>query len=740
MTRDHPPGTRDPSRTALERPLRVALAGNPNSGKTSLFNALTGGHHHVGNYAGVTVEKKSGRCRFAGRALELVDLPGTYSLTSYSPEERIAEEELLRGDFDVVVAVVDSTSLKRSLVLVAQLMQLGANPVLCLNMSDEAERGGQRLDRALLSRLLGFPVVATVGHRGLGVVELQQAILHAADDPVTRSRLVLGERLDRALAAIAARLPETARIAPEQRSWVATRLLCDDQAITARVDAGGRAVAAVAEAAAQRSAIVAETGLDASLFVTERYYGFVDGLLREVVTQRSRADARATSDAIDAVLANRVLGLPVFFLVMYLVFWVTFELGDVPVGWLEAGFDWLGSTIGGSWPAATAPHLRSLVIDGLIHGVGGVVVFVPNIVLLFLCLALLEDTGYMARAAFLVDRGMHRFGLHGRSFIPMMTGFGCSIPGIMATRTLENERDRLTTMLVLPLMSCGARLPIWMLLIPAFFPPALRAPALWGIYMVGIALALVLALVLRRSILRGEDAPFVMELPPYRLPTPRAVAMKMVERSWLYLRKAGTIILGISILLWVVTAYPKQQHHAIDAAVDSGQVMVVDSSAHADRDQVAPPTVPAGVRVITPAERDRIRASEDLEHSIAGRIGAALEPVIRPLGFDWKIGTALIGAFAAKEVFVSQMGIVYALGDADQGARNLPATLAHHYSPLVGISLMLFLLIATPCMATLAVTRRESGSWKWALLQFWGLTAVGYLVALLVYQIGSVFS
>jgi ferrous iron transport protein B len=368
--------------------------------------------------------------------------------------------------------------------------------------------------------------------------------------------------------------------------------------------------------------------------------------------------------------------------------------------------------------------LRSLLVDGVVAGVGGVIVFLPNIVLLFLGLAFLEDTGYMARAAFLTDRLMHRFGLHGKSFIPMLSGFGCSVPGIMATRTLENHRDRLVTMLVLPLMSCGARLTIWMLLIPAFFPPAWRAPMLWFIYAVGIALALVLARLLRKTLLRGDDAPFVMELPPYRMPTLRSVLLKLTERAGLYLRKAGTIILGISILLWAATSFPKPASYRVDAEIASGQLVVAAT---------------AGPHRISEDQVARKRAAEDLGYSIAGRIGQGLEPVFRPLGFDWKILTAMIGAFAAKEIFVAQMGIVYSIADGDKGNEGLRAILARDYSPLVGLSVMLFLLVGTPCMATVVVTRRESGKWRYAFLQLGGLTAIAYVLSLVVYQAGRLF-
>jgi ferrous iron transport protein B len=732
---------------------RVALAGQPNAGKTSIFNALTGAHQRVGNYPGVTVERREGVYRHGDQSYEVTDLPGTYSLSSFSPEERIAQQELLEDRPDVVVVVVDSTTLKRSLVFVAQMMQLGVNPVLCLNMADEARAAGQQLDLRQMELLLGFRVVETVGHRREGLEELREAIAAAMRRPTEAParRLVLGQRLGEALAAIREPLAQTTT-PPESLDWVATRLLVADPWFEKRVSERGESGArALEEAARQRRRLEQVTGEDVHLFVTERYYGFVDGLLRETLRSPSRADAREVSDRIDRVLAHRIWGLPVFMAVMYGIFWLTFSLGEIPMGWLESGFAALGAWVSGLWPAGSDSALRSLVVDGLIGGVGGVLVFLPNIVLLFFGLALLEDTGYMARAAFLVDRLMHRFGLHGKSFLPMISGFGCSIPGIMATRTLENERDRLTTMLVLPLMSCGARLPIWMLLIPAFFAPPWRAPMLWLIYVTGIALALLLALLLRRSVLRGDETPFVMELPPYRLPTGFALLGKMADRSWLYVRKAGTVILAISLLLWFATSYPKPDRYAVDQAVRSGSTVIVKVDGRRGESDAARAKrlaravadargrAPATVTVLTEAEARNQRATEGLRYSLAGRVGAALSHVLAPLGFDWKLSTGLVGAFAAKEVFVAQMGIVYSLGEVDEGSKDLRGALAREYSPLVGLSLMLFLLIATPCMATLAVTRRESGSWKWALFQFLGLTLVAYVVALLVFQVGRLF-
>ncbi|MBK9376672.1 MAG: ferrous iron transport protein B [Holophagales bacterium] len=694
---------------AKPRRLRVALAGNPNCGKTSLFNALTGARQHVANYPGVTVEKRTGAFEIDGEMADVVDLPGTYSLSAFSPEERVAEDELASGP-DVVVVVADSMQLQRNLVLLAQVLLAGANPVLCLNMADEARAAGQKLDVPMMEKLLGIPVVETVASRGQGLPELLDALRRAAEAPLTGHRVVLGEQLDGALGAIAARLPLGPR-SGLSREWTALRLLLDDDAVASRLAAVPTGETAVAEARRQRTRLESETGRAISVFVAERTFGFVDGLLRETRTPPPRIDTRVLSDRLDDVIAHRYLGLPIFGAVLYGIFWLTFTVGEAPMGWIEAGVGSLGELVTGFWPAGSESLLRSLLVDGIIAGVGGVLVFLPNILLLFLGLALLEDSGYMARAAFLTDRAMHRFGLHGKSFLPMMTGFGCSVPGILATRTLENERDRLTTMLVLPLMSCGARLPIWMLLVPAFFPPAWRAPALWLIYAAGVALALGLALLLRRTLLKGEDAPFVMELPPYRMPTFRSVVLKMLDRARLYLSKAGTVILGISILLWAATSFPKPSSYLIDGRVAAGEAVAATDVAAA-------------------------RAAEELEFSVAGRAGRFLEPAFAPLGFDWKMVTAMIGAFAAKEVFVAQMGIVYSIADPEEGAEGLRARLARDYSPLVGVSLILFLLISAPCMATIAVTKRESGRWRWALLQLFGLTAIAWLVSFLVYQGG----
>jgi ferrous iron transport protein B len=437
------------------------------------------------------------------------------------------------------------------------------------------------------------------------------------------------------------------------------------------------------------------------MLIADHRYGFISGAYHE--TARATIETRHTnSDRIDEIVLHRVWGVPIFLGLMYLLFWLTFTVGTPPMEWLDALFNWFGHTLAQAWSPSVMPALRDLIINGIIAGVGGVLIFIPNIFLLFMAIAMLEDSGYMARTAFIMDNLMHRIGLHGKSFIPLLTGFGCTVPAIMATRTLESRRDRLTTMFILPLISCGARLPIYALIIPAFFPQPWRAPILWSIYISGILLAILLAKILRKSLLKGDSVPFVMELPPYRMPTLKGLFLHTWEKAWLYIKKAGTVILGISIILWVLTTYPK---------------ITPDPS-------------------LSPAEQRAVQLSS----TIAGQIGKAMEPAIKPLGFDWKIGTAMIGAFAAKEVFVAQLGIVYSVGEADENSRPLREKLANTYSPLVGICIMVFMLIATPCVATIAATHRESGSWRWALFQLGGLTALAYVITLIIYQVGSLFA
>lgn len=683
----------------MKKKYTIAIAGNPNSGKTTLFNNITGARQQVGNYPGVTVDKKEGLREHNGVMLNFVDLPGTYSLTAYSVEEVVARNFVLNEKPDLIIDVVDASNLERNLYLYTQLIELGVPVLIAFNMADTAKERGLELDMPRLSALLGAPIVETVGNKNQGTKELLDAALELLNsrNPPVRPDILFGRHIEDSIAVVIKQLePHMPAANAREKRWTAVKLLENDQEIIARID--NPTVLEVVEE--QQQHIQFMLGDTPEMLIADHRYGFIAGAYHE--TLRSTIETRRTnSDRVDEIVLHRVWGLPIFLGLMYLLFWLTFTVGTPPMEWLDALFGWLGSTVSSLWDPQVLPPLRSLVTRGIIAGVGGVLVFVPNIILLFAAISLLEDSGYMARTAFIMDNLMHRIGLHGKSFIPLLTGFGCTVPAIMATRTLESRRDRLTTMMILPLISCGARLPIYALIIPAFFPPAWRAPMLWAIYLTGILLAILLARILRSTLLKGDTTPFVMELPPYRMPTFKTFLLHTWEKAWLYIKKAGTVILGISVLLWVLTNYPQTEPD---------------------------PSLP-------PAEQKAAM----LANTVAGRIGHAMEPAIKPLGFDWRLGTAMIGAFAAKEVFVAQLGIVFAVGDADENSLPLREKLAAAYSPLKGICIMLFMLIATPCMATVAVTGRESKSWFWAMLQLGGLTVLAYVLTLIVFQVGSLF-
>jgi len=724
------------------RQITVALAGNPNSGKSTIFNAITGGRQHVGNYPGVTVEKKTGRAVHNGAELQVVDLPGTYSLTAYSIEEVIARNSILDEKPDVVIDIVDSSNLERNLYLATQVMELGAPLLLAFNKSDLAEARGMAIDVEKLSRLLGVPIVRTVGHKGAGIRELLDAALAVAADPASASARQnlphYGRELDPEVSKLAEMVPQNCRRAGRDR-WVAVKLLENDAEAIKRLRAimpADEFEKLLAAAAHSRRHVESVCGDSAEIILADRRYGFISGACQESV--RSGVEARhALSDRIDAVVTSGVFGLPLFVLLMLLVFQFTFSLGGWLTGQLDAAKELLSAGVSGLWPAGADSPLRSLLADGIIEGVGTVLSFVPMIFLLFLAISVLEDSGYMARAAFIVDRFMHKIGLHGKSFIPMLIGFGCNVPGILATRTLESRRDRLTTMLILPLMSCSARLPIYVLILGAFFPrraafsvfglAEVSNQALWllGIYLTGILLAGAAARLLRGTILRGEAGSFVMELPPYRMPTLRGVLVHTWQRGWMFLRKAGTVILAAVIVLWALTTWPKpdEEHtRRFDAQRLAAESGLPAGSVQAEQT----------LRAVDAARREA-----ELEHSAIGRIGRAIQPVMAPCGFDWKISTALIAALPAKEVFVAQMGVLHAVGAGRRADQPLTARLRAAYSPLQGISIMLFCLVSLPCIPTLAATWQESGSWKWALVQVAGLTALAWLIATAVYQIGS---
>ncbi|MGI5819885.1 MAG: ferrous iron transport protein B [Armatimonadota bacterium] len=681
---------------AIESPhIDIALAGNPNAGKTTVFNAITGARQHVGNYPGVTVEKKEGMRRVGDSAVHVVDLPGTYSLTAYSLEEVVARNYVIDEEPDVVIDVVDASNLERNLYLTTQFIELGVPVVVCLNMLDVAESMGRTIDVELLSELLGVPVVATVASKGTGVEELLRTAIEVAREGRGPAKQVrYGRELESHIAEMTELIDRAGGLPGAPSRWVAIKLLEDDDEVRGDVGreiAGGEELLGRVERVREHLEVV--IGDDAELALADRRYGFINGACAEAIT-RSAEDAVDWSERIDRVVTSRVLGIPIFLLLMWAMFELVFRLGAPPMEWLESGFGWLGAQAATVIPEGP---LQSLVVDGIIGGVGGVLVFVPQIMLLFLAIALLEDSGYMSRAAFVVDKLMHHIGLHGKSFIPMLIGFGCTVPAIMATRTLESRRDRLTTMLVTPLMSCGARLPVYVLLAGAFFAPQVAGKVIFSVYLLGVLVAILMARVFRSTILRGPLTPFVMELPPYRTPTVTGTLLHMWERAWCYIRKAGTVILAASIIIWALLTYPKP-----------------------------------------PADVD-LMGEPEIAYTVAGRLGKVIEPAIEPLGFDWKIGISLTAGLAAKEVVVSTLATTYSIEETEEtGTRAVTQALADDpvFSPLVAYALMVFVLLYIPCVASVVVLWREAGSWKWAAFAVAYTVALAWLMAFIVYQGG----
>ncbi len=745
----------------MKENLTIALAGNPNAGKTTIYNALTGARQHIGNYPGVTVEKKESTITYNNQQLKIIDLPGTYSLTAYSVEEVVARNVIINEKPDVVVDIIDSSNLERNLYLAVQLMELRIPLVFVFNMKDMAQEMGIKIDIKSLSHLFGVPIVETVGSKGDGVKNILDEAIKAAKVPDIKYPVITYDKvIEKYVNSVEELIKQhSTNIENYNTRWLAVKLLEGDKDVMQIVPSP-----IVAEEV-KRAEIEIDKMLGDSpeTAIASARYGFISGACQECVT--TTVEARHNmSDAIDSVLVNRVLGIPIFLGLMYLVFQLTFTLGDPFMGWIEQFFGFLGDKAS---VMITHDLLRSLVVDGIIGGVGGVIVFLPNIIFLFIAIAILEASGYMARVAFIMDKVMHKIGLHGKSFIPFLIGFGCSVPAIMATRTLDNQRDRILTMLVTPFMSCGARLPIYLLIIPAFFDKN-QALVLWVVYLIGIVMAIVIAKILGMTVLKGESAPFVMELPPYRIPTLKGVLMQMWERSWLYLKKAGTIILFVSIVMWALTVFPlfpaekaaefEQGLPELEQAAEEkaaelaeiGYVIMTDENmqeAESVNSKLSDMELAKAEKIA--AELDEVNmqiedinnkvAEAELEYSAAGRIGKFIEPVLAPIGFDWKIGTALIGAFAAKEVFVAQMGIVYSIGEAGEDSEALRDKLRENYSPLVGFAIMVFALLSAPCMATFAIVKRESNSWKWAFFQFFGMTVVAYIVTLIIYQVGRLF-
>jgi ferrous iron transport protein B len=702
-------------------PLRVALAGNPNSGKTTLFNCITGAHHKVGNYPGVTVEKREGRASFEGRDYSLVDLPGTYSLTAYSIDEVIARDFVLDERPDVVVSVMDSTNLERNLYLCLQFQELGLPLVGALNMSDEAAEKGIDIDDAKLSALLGLPLVKTAGAKGQGLAQLLRVIAEVASSKPAVTRTVdYGGEIEDRLGRLETLLQSDPGFASKHPCrWLAVKLVEKDAEAAGRL-AGHSREAEIRAAAAEAVAwIEGHFAKDAEVVIAEQRYGYIRGACLESV-KRSGKRGRSPTEFVDAIAMHPLLGLPIFLALIWGLFGLTFAIGKYPTAWLDTLFSGLAAFAG---PLIPGPLLRSLVVNGILGGVGSVLSFVPLIVLLFFFLSILEDTGYMSRAAFITDRFLHGFGLHGQSFLPLMLGFGCSVPAILSTRTLKSRRDRIITALAIPFISCGAKLPVHILLAGAFFPKN-PAAAVMAIYGVGVILALLSSLLLRRTVLKGDPTPFVMELPPYRLPTLRGIGWHVWEKSSQYARKAGTVILAASVLIWAITTFPQAPADPAGRATETAAF------------RLARPGASEGAIA---AHLSAFEAQRNLSASMAGRLGRLVEPLIRPLGFDWKIGVAVITGFAAKEVVVSTFGILYKVGtDEGEGSRGLRAALEADpvFSPLVAFVLMLFVLVIPPCFAALATLRAELGT-NWLVFSIVYMLSLGWLLAFATRSLGT---
>ena len=713
--------------------LRIALAGNPNSGKTTLFNAITGARHHVGNWPGVTVEKKEGYTTFDDREITVVDLPGTYSLTAYSIEEIVARRFIVHEKPDVVVHVIDASNLERNLFLTTQLLQLGTKVVLALNMSDALHQSGARVDLEKLGTLLGAPAVFTVGHKGGGVRELMETVVRVAEDEhplVRRVRIPYGHEIESHLGPLTEKA-EALKLfeIPHPPRWVAIKALENDKELIEEVGKSGQKGARFLEEIEEtRKHLYSLYGEEPETVFTERLYGFVAGILKEVYTAPP-LDRISRSDQIDSVLTHKVLGLPVFFLMVWGVFQLTFAVGAAPMEWIDAFVSWLADFVGAHMDDGL---LKSLVVDGVVSGVGSVLVFLPNIFILFMCISFLEDSGYMARAAFLTDRVMHLLGLHGKAFIPMLMGFGCNAPAIMATRTLESERDRILSILINPLMSCSARLPVYVLITGAFFAPEHAGTVIFSIYLLGLVLAIAMGRLFSKTILPGESAPFVMELPPYRLPTARGLLIHTWDRGKIFLRKMGGVILVGSVAIWALSAFPRDVPFSRDYDAE-----ISDLQAQALEREAAGPTAKGFQGQI--AGLEAAKEAERIEGSYIGRIGKAMEPVFLPLEFDWRNAVALLTGFVAKEIVVSTLGVLYQVGtEAEERSEGLIQALRKsEMTPLVSYAFMAFVLIYTPCLGTIAVIRRETNSWKWTAFSVGYAVGLAWVVAFVIVRGGQ---
>ena len=668
---------------SARRNINVALVGNPNCGKTSLFNFASGAHERVGNYSGVTVDAKEGFAEFEGYRMKLVDLPGTYSLSAYSPEELYVRKQLVEDTPDVIINVLDASNIERNLYLTTQLMDMHLRVVCALNMFDETERRGDQLNIDTLSGLMGIPMVPTSFRTGRGLPELMREVIHifesqeGHDNYYRHIHINHGHEIENGIANIQKFLKgnDLLRLRYSTR-WLALKLLEKDSEAerVIRELPEAEQIIEVRDVAVHR--VKEETGTDSETAIMDAKYGFIRGALQEAGYEMgTKENTYKVTHQLDALITNRWLGFPIFFFLLYLMFEATFTLGQYPMDWIDAGVSWLGDFV--SQNMSEGP-LKAMLVDGIIGGVGAVIVFLPQILILYTFISFMEDSGYMSRAAFIMDKLMHGMGLHGKSFIPLIMGFGCNVPAVMATRTIESRRSRLITMLVLPMMSCSARLPIYIMITGAFFSVRYQSLVMISLYFIGILLSVIIARVLSVWVIKGEDTPFVMELPPYRFPTAKAIFRHTWEKGKQYLKKMGGVILVASIIVWALGYF--------------------------------------GTMGVAPS----------LEESFIGLMGKAIEPLFLAQGFDWRLDVSLLAGVGAKEIVASTIGVLY--GDA-----------GYNFSPLTAYAFLLFVLIYFPCIATIAAIKNESGSWRWAIFAACYTTLLAWVVSAVVYQVGSIF-
>jgi ferrous iron transport protein B len=716
---------------AKTREIQVALVGNPNSGKTTLFNFASGSKEKVGNYAGVTVDSKIATYKQSGYSFSIVDLPGTYSIKSYSPEEIYLRNYIFDNKPDIVVNIVDASNLERNLYLTSQLIDMGVQIVIALNMYDELEKKGNILDHVSLGKLLGVPVIPTVSSRGKGIRELFDKIIEVYEvrEPVVRHiHINYGTEIENSICALQSRIKIEGNRAFTNivsARYLAIELLENDKEYSNSITRCVNSAEIIDIGKKEYKRLEKLFSDPMETVITDLRYGFISGALKETL-KISKVEKLGQTKLIDNYLTNKYLGIPLFVLFMWLTFFTTFKLGGYPKHWMEMGFGQLSVLISHMFSPGI---VRDFLTEALIGGVGGVIVFLPNIIILFLFISFMEDTGYMARAVFIMDRLMHKIGLHGKSFIPLFMGFGCNVPAIMATRIIESRRDRLITMLITPFMSCSARLPVYILFISAFFPKN-QGSVLFLLYMLGALFAILSALFLKRVFFRSEEIPFVMELPPYRVPALRSILKHVTFRTNLYFKKIGGVILVASIIVWILSNFPRSVNLSKDYQAG---ISVIQQS---------------GLSVEKKAESiNRLSGEQKAEthaKSFLGIIGRSIEPVMKPLGFDWHLSVSILSGLAAKEVVVSTLGVIFQ-ADNQSGSQSLVEKIRTQtdkagktvFTPLIAFSFMLFILTYFPCVGVVAAIKRESGSWKWAAFTVFYTTGIAWLLSFTVFQVGK---